>query len=61
MKQFILILLFLIGSLVLGIIFPIDPLYKDHYLSKEILDTATPFDVTINQELLKKLNPAYEQ
>ena len=61
MKNLILIFLFLLFTLALGFIFPIDDLYRDHYLTKEILDTATPFDVTINQELLKKLNPAYEQ
>ena len=61
MKSLVAIAILLIASLGLGLIFPLNPLYRDHYLTKEILDTATPFDVTINQELLKKLNPAYEQ
>lgn len=30
------------------------------YIKKEVLDTATPIDATINKEELVKFKPAYE-
>ena len=34
---------------------------KEQYLSEKVLDMTHPFDVSIDTEFLKNLNPAYEQ
>jgi hypothetical protein len=34
---------------------------EQRYISEEVLEISTPFDVTIDKEFLKNLKPAYEQ
>ena len=58
-----LLLLTTISLIGLAILFKVGliPFDKTTYIDQNVLDMASPLNVSIDVEFLKKLNPAYEQ
>jgi hypothetical protein len=61
MKRLFIIVMIAVISVVVFIVVGFPRFTKETYLDKKVLDTASPFNVNIDIEFLRKLNPAYEQ
>jgi len=61
MKKLLLLTVVTLIGLVILFKVGVVPFNKTTYIDQNVLDMASPLNVSIDIEFLKKLNPAYEQ
>jgi len=61
MKHFFILLILTTAGVILWFCLDIRTYTKSVYLDEKVLDMASPLNVNIDIEFLRKLDPAYEQ